>query len=63
VGDVVVALHGEVLDVPQQSHSAAAEVWQEAARSLGQFLDSVDLETIAARQRELDASAAPMYYI
>jgi len=63
VGDVVIALHGHVLDVPLQSGSAAAEVWQDAARSLERFLADVDLAAIALRQRELDALAAPMYYI
>lgn len=63
VGDVVVALDGEVLDVPRQSSSAAAEVWQGAALELEAFLAGVDLATVALRQRELDASSAPMYYI
>ncbi len=63
VGDVVLALDGEVLDVPRQSTSAAAEVWQRAALELETFLAGVDLATVAVRQRELDASSAPMYYI
>jgi len=63
VRDVVLALHGEVLDVPLQSDSAAAEVWREAAENLAQYLAGVDLASVATRQRELDASAAPMYYI
>lgn len=63
VRDIVVALDGEVLDVPRQIDSASAELWQRAGDSLGEFLESVDLETLAARQKELDASAVPMYYI
>jgi len=63
VADVVVAIHGAVLDVPLQSGSAATELWHEAAVSLEGFLAGADLASMAVRQRELDASAAPMYYI
>lgn len=63
VRDVVVALDGEVLDVPHQNDSASAELWQRAGDALGEFLDGIDLATLAARQKELDASAVPMYYI
>lgn len=61
--DVVLAVHGEVLDVPLQTDSAAAEAWQHAAAALEEHLSAVDLATLAARQRELDAAASPMYYI
>jgi len=63
VRDVVLALDGEVLDVPQRSDSAAAEVWQAAAESLSDSLAGVDLASVAKRQREIDAAASPMYYI
>lgn len=63
VRDVVLGLHGEILDVPHQPGSASAELWQQAALTLADYLDGVTLEDLAQRQRELDASAAPMYYI
>lgn len=63
VADVVLALHGEIIDVPHVSGSAAAEVWSEVAGRSGDWLAEVDLATVAMRQRELDAAAAPMYYI
>lgn len=63
VRDVVLALHGEVLDVPHQTASASAEVWKQASEALEGFLGSVTLAELAARQCELDASCGPMYYI
>lgn len=63
VADIAIALQGEVLDVPQLTGSAAALVWQEAADHLRDQLASVDLASVAARQRTLDSAAAPMYYI
>jgi len=61
--EVVEAIQGEVMDVPQNRASAAAEVWNDAAAALGGFLSDAKLDAIALRQRELDAAAAPMYYI
>lgn len=63
MGDVVRAVQGEVLDVPRSSGSAAAESWQGAADALEEYLDSVTLEQVLLRQRQMDALAAPMYYI
>lgn len=63
VADVVRALHGEVLDVPHQRDTATAEMWESAARSLEESLAAVSLGDLAARQREIDAAAHPMYYI
>ena len=63
VRDVVEALDGEVLDVPRQAGSAAAEVWHDAAAALAMSLEAVDLGTLASRQRVLDAEPTPMYYI
>lgn len=63
VRDVVIALEGDVIDVPHVNGSAAAEVWQHGAAVLGDHLATVDLESLAVRQRELDAQLAPMYYI
>ncbi len=63
VRDVVEAVEGEVLDVPQQTGSAAAEAWADAAAALAVSLSRVDLGTLARRQRVLDAESNPMYYI
>lgn len=63
VRDVVLAVDGDVIDVPHQPASAAAEMWGSAALSLTQFLDGVSLKDLAARQCELDARDTCMYYI
>lgn len=63
VRDVVLAIQGDVLDVPRQRGQATAEVWQRAALVLDNFLGEVTLDDIASRQREIDAQSAPMYYI
>jgi Rrf2 family protein len=61
--EIVVALHGDVLDVPHHRDSASAELWQQAEEALADFLSSVNLAQLAERQREIDALSAPMYYI
>jgi Rrf2 family protein len=63
VRDVVLAIQGDVLDVPRQRDQATAEVWRRAAMVLDEFLGEVTLADIASRQREIDAQSAPMYYI
>jgi Rrf2 family protein len=63
VRDVVVALHGEILDVPQQKDSASAELWAKAEEVLGEYLGTVTLADLGERQRQIDAASAPMYYI
>jgi Rrf2 family protein len=64
VEDVVIALQGEVMDVPRIDGSAVSEMWGGAANALGLALAAVSLEDLAKRQAELDAAAqAPMYYI
>jgi Rrf2 family protein len=63
VRDVVLAIQGDVLDVPRQRGQATAEVWRQAAVVLDDFLGEVTLADIASRQREIDAQSAPMYYI
>lgn len=63
VREIVEALQGAVLDVPRQTYSATAEMWQEAADELSAFAESRTLAQLASRQKELDALAAPMYYI
>lgn len=63
VRDVVLAIQGDVLDVPRQKGQATAEVWQRASVVLDEYLGQVTLEDIAQRQKELDAQSAPMYYI
>jgi hypothetical protein len=59
----VVAVQGEVLDVPRTRDSAVAEMWQRAAASLASALGDVTLRELADRQSELDAARVPMYYI
>jgi Rrf2 family iron-sulfur cluster assembly transcriptional regulator len=61
--DVVVALQGDVLDVPRVTGSAVAEAWQHADEALEDALARVSLADLAQRQRELDAETATMYYI
>ena len=61
--DVVLALQGDVLDVPKMTGSAVSEAWQEATEALAETLAEVSLTNLAARQRELDSATATMYYI
>jgi Rrf2 family protein len=63
LADIIVALEGEVLDVPRVTGSAASEAWQGAASALEEHLAGVNLEGLAARQTGLDASSAAMYHI
>lgn len=63
VASVVRAVQGEVLDVPHTSGSSVAEMWQDAASALQTALEGVTVADLAKRQAELDAEAAPMYYI
>lgn len=63
VRDVLVALEGDVLDVPRVTGSAVSEVWQETRELLGRHLDSVTLADLAARQDRQDSLMGPMYYI
>lgn len=63
VAEVVRAVQGEVLDIPHNSGSAVAEMWNEAAGSLSHALGDITLRQLADRQSEIDAQRAPMYYI
>ena len=63
VAEIVTALNGEILDVPQQAGLATAETWREASSVLGEYLNRVTLAQLAKRQRELDATSGPMSYI
>jgi Rrf2 family protein len=63
VGDVVRAVQGDILDVPHTTGSATTEMWRDVARTLEATLEKVTLRQLADRQSELDAEAAPMYYI
>ena len=63
VGEIVRAVQGSALDVPRVSGSAVSEMWATVAVELDASLEDVTLAELAARQRELDAEAAPMYYI
>ncbi len=61
--DVVVAVQGDVLDVPRVSGSAASVLWAEAAEALGGFFSAVSLSDLAQRQRDIDGAGATMYWI
>jgi Rrf2 family protein len=61
--EIVHAVQGEVLDVPRVTNSAASDLWSDAADALGGFFAGVTLAELADRQRELDRSATPMYWI
>ena len=63
VRDVIVALQGEVLDVPRVSSSAVSEMWLQAASEMSRSLGSVTLDDLAGRQRELDGAGAFVYQI
>jgi len=63
VADVVEAVQGDVLDVPRVEGSAVSEMWADAAGALRDSLASVTLADLGARQAQLDAESAPMYYI
>ncbi len=63
VADVVVALHGEVLDVPRVAGSAVSEMWSRVAGTLATELSQVTLADLSARQLELDDAEAYVYHI
>ncbi len=63
VREVVIAVQGEVLDVPHTKRSATAEFWSGASEALGEYLGSRTIADLAERQNELDAELAPIYYI
>lgn len=63
VGEVVRAVQGSIIDVPNVTGSAVSEMWSDAASVLGSALDATTVADLAARQRALDAQAAPMYFI
>jgi Rrf2 family protein len=63
VREIVVAIQGEVLDVPQTTGSATAEFWTGADAALGGYLDETTLADLASRQSELDARTEPLFYI
>lgn len=61
--DVVLALQGDVIDVPQQHDSAAAALWQSMASAAEEHLATTTLADLLEAQRRLDASSGPEYYI
>lgn len=63
IREIVVAVQGEVLDVPQATGSASAEFWTGADAALGDYLQDTTLADLALRQTELDAELEPLYYI
>lgn len=63
VADVVRALQRAILDVPHVTGSAVSEMWMAASDELEATLSRTTLADLAARQADLDAQAAAMYYI
>jgi len=63
VRDVVVALEGDVLDVPRTTDSAASEMWATVADKFANLLGVATLEDLAERQRQLDAERVGLYDI
>ena len=63
VGEVVRAVQGTVIDVPRMTGSAVSDMWSGVAAALESALDDVTLADLASGQKEIDAQAAPMYYI
>jgi Rrf2 family protein len=63
LAEIVLALEGEVLDVPHVTGSATSEAWASTAQALSAHLGGVTLRALADRQRELDGGRQPMYYI
>lgn len=61
--DLVQVLEGAVIDVPKQTESAVAEMWQHMAEVVEEYLASTTVEDLLARERELEARRVPMYYI
>ncbi len=61
--DVVIALQGDVIDVPHQPGRASTRLWQGMAEAAEAHLASVTLADLLATQRELDVSLTPMYFI
>ncbi len=63
VYDIVVALQGDVLDVPRVTGSAVSEMWVGVAESLATSLKAVSVAQLVDRQRELKEAESPMYHI
>ena len=63
VAEIVRTVQSTVLDVPKVRGSAVSEMWAASADSLGEILERTTLLDLTRRQKELDAQAAPMYYI
>jgi Rrf2 family protein len=63
VGDIVRAVNGQVLDVPQVKGSAASEMWLEVRERFEESLEDITLADLSQRQDHLDSTAVPMYYI
>lgn len=63
VADIVHAVQAAVLDVPHVTGSAVSEMWTAASAALESELHKTTLADLAARQADLDAESAAMYYI
>jgi Rrf2 family protein len=63
VGDIVRAIQGQVLDVPNVTGVASSEMWAALARELTSVADGVTLADLVRRQAEIDHDLSPMYFI
>lgn len=61
--DVVRVIDGAAADVPNVTGSAVSGLWGTVAENLDELLASTSIDTLAQRQRELDAAHASMYWI
>jgi Rrf2 family protein len=63
VGEIIRAVQGQVLDVPQVTGAASSEIWARVAAGLDAIVDDITLADLVRRQAELDRDLSPMYYI
>lgn len=63
VHDVIVAVQGDILDVPHVSKSAVSEMWAAAADALAGSFKGVTVADLAERQRDLNEDVGVMYHI
>lgn len=68
VAEAVEALEGPIVDVPAGKQASGAlravrELWLHAGETLRDSLAETSVADLAARKKELDESASPMFYI
>lgn len=61
--DVVIALDGEVMGLPDNRTGSTAELWRSAGEEYESALAAMTLETLARRQGELESKRADTYII